>query len=193
MQKRITIINGHPNSESFNQAIADSYKMGALANGAEVKEINIHALDFDSNLQFGYKQVMPLETDLITAMEAIKWANHLVWIHPVWWGGLPAKMKGFIDRTFLPGTTFKYKKDSIWWDKLLKGKSARIITTMDQPGWYYSLFYGKPSINQLKKSTLQFCGVSPVKVTTIGPIRNTTATRKSIFLKKVNALGVNFK
>jgi len=193
MQKRITIINGHPNSESFNQAIADSYKMGALANGAEVKEINIHALDFDSNLQFGYKQVMPLETDLITAMEAIKWANHLVWIHPVWWGGLPAKMKGFIDRTFLPGTTFKYKKDSIWWDKLLKGKSARIITTMDQPGWYYSLFYGKPSINQLKKSTLQFCGVSPVKVTTIGPIRNTDATKKSIFLKKVTALGVNCK
>ena len=193
MQKRITIINGHPNSESFNQAIADSYKMGALANGAEVKEINIHALDFDSNLQFGYKQVMPLETDLITAMEAIKWANHLVWIHPVWWGGLPAKMKGFIDRTFLPGTTFKYKKDSIWWDKLLKGKSARIITTMDQPGWYYSLFYGKPSINQLKKSTLQFCGVSPVKVTTIGPIRNTDATRKSIFLKKVTALGANCK
>ena len=193
MQKRITIINGHPNSESFNQAIADSYKMGALANGAEVKEINIHALDFDSNLQFGYKQVMPLETDLITAMEAIKWANHLVWIHPVWWGGLPAKMKGFIDRTFLPGITFKYKKDSIWWDKLLKGKSARIITTMDQPGWYYSLFYGKPSINQLKKSTLQFCGVSPVKVTTIGPIRNTDVTRKSIFLKKVTALGVNCK
>ena len=193
MQKRITIINGHPNSESFNQAIADAYKMGALANGAEVKEINIHALDFDSNLQFGYKQVMPLETDLITAMEAIKWANHLVWIHPVWWGGLPAKMKGFIDRTFLPGITFKYKKDSIWWDKLLKGKSARIITTMDQPGWYYSLFYGKPSINQLKKSTLQFCGVSPVKVTTIGPIRNTDATKKSIFLKKVTALGVNCK
>lgn len=193
MQKRITIINGHPNSESFNQAIADAYKMGALANGAEVKEINIHALDFDSNLQFGYKQVMPLETDLLTAMEAIKWANHLVWIHPVWWGGLPAKMKGFIDRTFLPGITFKYKKDSIWWDKLLKGKSARIITTMDQPGWYYSLFYGKPSINQLKKSTLQFCGVSPVKVTTIGPIRNTDATRKSIFLKKVTALGANCK
>jgi len=193
MQKRITIINGHPNSESFNRAIADAYKMGALANGAEVKEINIHALDFDSNLQFGYKQVMPLETDLLTAMEAIKWANHLVWIHPVWWGGLPAKMKGFIDRTFLPGITFKYKKDSIWWDKLLKGKSARIITTMDQPGWYYSLFYGKPSINQLKKSTLQFCGVSPVKVTTIGPIRNTDATRKSIFLKKVTALGANCK
>jgi len=193
MQKRITIINGHPNSESFNRAIADAYKMGALANGAEVKEINIHALDFDSNLQFGYKQVMPLETDLLTAMEAIKWANHLVWIHPVWWGGLPGKMKGFIDRTFLPGITFKYKKDSIWWDKLLKGKSARIITTMDQPGWYYSLFYGKPSINQLKKSTLQFCGVSPVKVTTIGPIRNTDAARRNNFLKRINALGVNFK
>ena len=189
MQKRITIINGHPDFESFNQTIAASYKMGSLAGGAEVKEINIHALDFDSNLQFGYKQVMPLEIDLLTAMEAIQWANHLVWIHPVWWGGLPAKMKGFIDRTFLPGITFKYKKDSIWWDKLLKGKSARIITTVDQPGWFYWMFYGKPSINQLKKSTLQFCGVSPVKVTKIGPIRNMGAAKKNSFLKKVYALG----
>ena len=191
MQKRITIINGHPDFESFNQTIAASYKMGALAGGAEVKEINIHALDFDSNLQFGYKQVMPLETDLVTAMEAIQWANHLVWIHPVWWGGLPAKMKGFIDRTFLPGITFKYKKESVWWDKLLKGKSARIITTVDQPGWFYWMFYGKPSINQLKKSTLQFCGVSPVKVTTIGPIRNMGTAKKNSFLKKVYALGYN--
>jgi len=193
MGKRILIINGHPDAESFNQALAETYKLGALASGAEVKEIHIHALDFNPNLKFGYNKISPLEADLLKAIEALKWANHLVWIHPVWWGGLPAQMKGFIDRVFLPGTTFKYKKDSIWWDRLLKGRSARIITTMDQPGWYYWLFYGKPSINQLKKSTLEFCGVSPVKVTTIGPIRNADTARRNIFLKKVNALGASCK
>jgi putative NADPH-quinone reductase len=63
----------------------------------------------------------------------------LVWIHPVWWGGLPAITKGFIDRLFLPGMAYKYRDNSILWDKLLKGKTARIITTLDQPGWYYRL------------------------------------------------------
>jgi len=193
MDKRITIINGHPNAESFNNAIAEAYKSGALSNGAAVREINIYSLNFNANLELGYSKIQPLEKDLVEALESIKWANHLVWIHPVWWGGLPARMKGFIDRTFLPGQTFKYQKDSIWWDKLLKGRSARIITTMDQPGWYYSLVYSKPSINQLKKTTLEFCGVSPVRVTTIGPIKSTDLSKRNAILKKINSLGINCK
>lgn len=193
MGERITIINGHPHPQSFNEALAEAYKLGALASGAQVKEIHIHALRFNPNLGFGYNTIQPLEPDLVEALDKLKWANHLVWIHPVWWGGLPSQMKGFIDRVFLPGVAFRYKKDSIWWEKLLKGRSARIITTMDQPGWYYWLFYGKPSINQLKKSTLQFCGISPVKVTAIGPIRNADATRRKNFITKVNALGANCK
>lgn len=191
MGERITIINGHPHPQSFNRALAEAYKLGALSSGAEVKEIHIHALQFNPNLGFGYNTIQPLEPDLVEALDKLKWANHLVWIHPVWWGGLPSRMKGFIDRVFLPGVAFRYKKDSIWWEKLLKGRSARIITTMDQPGWYYWLCYGKPSINQLKKSTLQFCGISPVKVTAIGPIRNADATRRKNLITKVNALGAN--
>ena len=76
---------------------------------------------------------------------------------------------------------YKYRDNSILWDKLLKGKTARIITTLDQPGWYYRLMYGRPSVNQLRKSTLQFCGISPVKVTYIGIIRNSPeASRKEM-------------
>lgn len=48
----------------------------------------------------------------------------MVWFHPVWWGGLPALTKGFIDRVFTPGFAFKYRENSVWWDKLLSGKTA---------------------------------------------------------------------
>jgi NAD(P)H dehydrogenase (quinone) len=162
--KKIALINGHPNNESFNFALAEAYKKGAENSGAEIKEIIIRDLDFNPNLQFGYQKRMELESDLIKAWEIIQWADHLVWIHPVWWGGLPAVTKGFIDRLFLPGLAFKYRENSVWWDKLLTGKTAHIITTLDQPSWYYRIFYGRPSINQLKKSTLEFCGIKPVKV-----------------------------
>lgn len=187
--KKIAIINGHPNKESFNFGIANTYKDGALQAGNEVKEITIADLNFDPVLHFGYQKRMELEPDLLKAWEIIQWADHLVWIHPVWWGGMPALMKGFLDRLFLPGFAFRYRENSIWWDKLLKGKTAHIITTLDQPGWYYRLFYGRPSVNQLRKSTLEFCGVKPVKLTYIGIIRNSTEAQREKWLQKVKDFG----
>ncbi|MNQ66094.1 hypothetical protein D3C85_805740 [compost metagenome] len=188
--KKILIINGHPNKDSFNFGLVAAYKKGALQAGAQVKEIVIAELDFNPNLQFGYQKRTELEPDLTEAWEKIKWADHMVWVHPVWWGGLPAITKGFIDRVFLPGFAFQYRENSLFWDKLLKGKTAHIITTLDQPGWYYRLVYGRPSVNQLKKSTLEFCGVKPVKVTYIGIIKNSKEAARKKWLEKVEKLGL---
>lgn len=187
--KKILIINGHPNKDAFCFGIAAAYQKGAINSGAEIKEIIIRDINFNPNLQFGYQQRTELEPDLLEAWENIKWADHLVWVHPVWWGGLPAITKGFIDRVFLPGFAFKYRENSVWWDKLLKGKTAHIITTLDQPSWYYRLVYGRPSVNQLKRSTLEFCGIKPVKVTYIGPIRNSKMEFRSKWLAKVEGMG----
>lgn len=191
--KKILIINGHPNKDSFNFGIAKAYKDGALQSGAEVREIVIADLDFNPNLQFGYQKRIELEPDLINAWEKIQWADHLVWIHPVWWGGLPAITKGFIDRLFLPGFAFRYRENSVWWDKLLKGKSAHIITTLDQPSFYYRFFFGRPSVNQLKKSVLQFCGIKPVKVTYVGIIKTSNDKQRQKWLEKIKLLGVKQK
>ena len=189
MQKKILIINGHPNKESFNYGIASAYAEAAISSGAAIRQINIGALDFNPNLQYGYQQRMPLEPDLVDAWEAIQWADHLVWVHPVWWGGLPAITKGFIDRLFLPGLAFQYRENSPFWDKLLKGKTAHIITSLDQPGWYYRLIYGRPSVNQLRKSTLEFCGIKPVRVTYIGIVKTADNALRAGWLEKVRALG----
>jgi len=186
---KILVLNGHPNENSFNFAIAEAYKKGAAKTGAEIREIVIRDLKFNPNLQYGYQKRTELEPDLINAWGKIKWADHLVWVHPVWWGGLPAITKGFIDRVFLPGLAFRYRENSVWWDKLLKGKTAHIITTLDQPSWYYRFAYGRPSVNQLKKSTLEFCGIKPVKVTYIGPIRNSTEAFRKKTLLKIEAIG----
>lgn len=193
MSRKILIINGHPNKDSFSFGIAEAYKNGAENSGAEVKEIIIADLDFNPNLQFGYRQRMELEPDLIDAWEKIKWADHLVWVHPIWWGGIPAITKGFIDRLFLPGFAFQYRENSVWWDKLLKGKTAHIITTLDQPSWYYWLAFGRPSVNQLKKSTLEFCGVKPVRVTYIGTIKNSDLSTRKKWLEQVEKLGAKLK
>ncbi|WP_166923533.1 NAD(P)H-dependent oxidoreductase [Flavobacterium poyangense] len=191
--KNILIINGHPNAKSFNFAIADAYKKGALDSKAAVETITIVDLKFSPNLQFGYQERTELEPDLLESWEKIQKADHLVWIHPVWWGGLPAITKGFIDRLFLPGMAFQYRENSVWWDKLLKGKTAHIITTLDQPGWYYRLFYGRPSVNQLKKATLEFCGIKPVKVSYIGIVKTGNGLQRAKWLEQVYNFGLRNK
>lgn len=192
MKKKILIINGHPNTDSFNFGLADAYKQGAIEGGAEVHELVIAKLQFNPNLSGGFQKRTELEPDLVSAWEKILWADHLVWVHPVWWGGLPAILKGFIDRVFLPGKAFKYRENSVWWDKLLSGKTAHIITTLDQPSWYYKWIYGSPSVNQLKKATLEFCGVKPVKVTYIGIIKKSEDSQRAKWLKHVGSLGKRF-
>lgn len=193
MAKKIVIINGHPNKASLNYGLAAAYKKGALANNSEVEEITISELQFNPNLEFGYQKRTELEPDLLAAWEKIKWADHLVWIHPVWWGGLPALMKGFIDRLFLPGLAFQYRENSIFWDKLLKGKTAHIITTLDQPSWYYRLVYSRPSINQLKKSTLHFCGIKKVKVSYFGIVKNSKDEVRQKWIAKAELMGKQLK
>lgn len=187
--KKILLINGHPDKESFNFALANAYVKGAESSGAHVKQLVIADLNFNPNLKNGFRMRTELEPDLLDAWEKIKWADHLVWVHPVWWGGLPAITKGFIDRLFLPGFVFKYRENSVWWDKLLAGKTAHIITTLDQPGWYYRFAFGRPSVNQLKKSTLEFCGVKPVSVTYVGPIRHSKEEQRKNWLVKAEAWG----
>lgn len=186
---QILIINGHPDKESYNFALADAYKKGALSSGAEVQEISIRDLQFDPNLQFGYRKRSELEPDLLEVQNKIKWADHLVWIYPVWWGSVPALMKGFLDRVLLPGFAYQKRENSVWWDKLLTGKTARIISTMDQPAWYYRLVYRQPSNYAMKKLTLQFCGIKKVKITNIGPIRLSKESFRVKWISKIENMG----
>ena len=186
---KIQIVIGHPDKESFSFGLAEAYKKGATSAGSEIREIIVRDLVFNPNLQFGYRKRTELEPDLLEAWEKIKWAEHLVWIYPVWWGSLPAILKGFIDRVFLPGFAFQKKENSLWWNKLLTGRTARIISTLDQPAWYYRLVNRQPSNYAMKKLTLKFCGIKPVRITNIGPIRLSKESYRLNWLAKIEKLG----
>lgn len=189
MKKKILVINGNPDKESFCTVLANAYKKGADATGAECKLIHLIDLEFDPILRYGYRQRTELEPDLLAVQQDILDSDHLVFVYPTWWGTYPALLKGFIDRVFLPKFAFKYRADSLLWDKLLKGKSARLIVTMDTPKWYYSLIYHNPGHNSMKKGVLKFCGVTPVKVTAFGPIKSSSMTTRNQWIHKVEEIG----
>jgi NAD(P)H dehydrogenase (quinone) len=188
---RTLIILGHPNKNSFCKLLADEYERGAFEKSEEVKRIDLIDLNFDLILRSGFKGNQPLEPDLVECQKLIKWANHLVIIYPVWWSGVPALLKGFIDRIFLPGFAFKYRENSSMWDKLLSGRSARLIITSDAPVWWLYLAYFHPAVNMMKKATLEFCGVSPVTVSSFGEIKNSDEKKCDKIKYEVYRMGLN--
>lgn len=189
MKTNILVINGHPDPESFCAALSEAYIQGAADSGAEVRYLDLGKLKFDPILKYGYRQRTELETDLIEAQELIRWANHLVFVYPTWWGAMPALLKGFIDRVFLPGFAFKYRKDSPLWDKLLTGKSAHLIVTMDTPSWYNRWINRHAGHNVMKRNILQFCGITPVRITEITPIKPSAKEQRAKWLEQVKRQG----
>ena len=188
--KKILIIYGHPVKDTFSEELLESYNKGALTSGAEVKSLILNKMVFELNLSEGYRVDKEMEADIQKAQEYILWADHLLFIYPNWWGTYPALVKGFIDRTFLPGFAFKYKNGHTHPEKLLKGKTARIMVSMDNTVFYYRYILNGPGNHAMKKATLKFCGISPVKITMIGSIRKSTKKRRQKWLNKTYKLGI---
>jgi putative NADPH-quinone reductase len=188
MSKRILVLAANPKKDSFTTYLAEKYASSAQKNH-DVLLINISDMEFDLDLSGGYAEIHTMEDPLKSFQEAVEWCEHLVIFTPIWWGSLPAKLKGLIDRTFLPGFAFQYEEGKIIPKKLLKGRTARIVMMMDTPPWYYFLFQGAPAIKQLKTTTLKFVGFSSVKSKMIGPVISSTSKSRLKWANDVSKLG----
>lgn len=182
---KIYLILGHPDIASFNGRIADRYEIAALRAGHEVRRQNLGQLKYDPILRHGYREVQELEPDLIQAQENITWCDKLVIVYPMWWGTMPALVKGFFDRTFLPGFAFHYHDNDPWWDKLLKGRAAHVITTSDAPAPWIWLEYHSSDKHTIDNAILKFCGFKPVAFTRISRMKYLSEEQRTSQLLKL--------
>ncbi|RBJ84270.1 flavodoxin family protein [Pseudomonas sp. MWU12-2534b] len=188
MSKRILVILGHPSRNSLCAALSERYLKAAQEAGHEVRQLRLGDLRFDPVLREGYRQIQPLEEDLRQAQADILWAEHLTWVFPIWWGGIPALMKGFLDRVLLPGFAFKYRPGKAFPEQLLKGRTAHLMVTMDTPPWYFRWFYRMPGLQQMRRTTLAFCGIKPLRTLTFGPVLDASEERKADWLLQAQYL-----
>jgi len=189
MNKNILVILGHPDTQSFCGSLSKAYIDSAKSAGLEVRVLQLGELKFDPILWKGYKRVQELEPDLLKSQEFIKWADHIVFVYPNWWGAMPALMKGFFDRVFLPGFAFKYRDKSQFWDKLLLGRTAHLMVTMDTPPWYYRWIYHRPGHNEMKRTILGFCGIKLTRVTEFAPVRGASQKQLDKWISLASELG----
>lgn len=188
--RKVLIIDGHPLAESFCCQLVKSYTQGLYECKIEVQNIVLREINELAILTAEHYKNPILKNTIKNLQEKVNWANHLVFIYPTWWGGPPALLKAFLDFLFTDGWAFlnlpsKRNKHL----PLLKGKTGRVITTMDTPAWYYRLIYFSPGTNLIKKTLLEYCGIKPVKITILGSIDKVEPRTRQKWISTLKKMG----
>jgi putative NADPH-quinone reductase len=192
MSRKIFLLLGHPDKSGFSGSVADAYEVGAKESGFEIVRQNLGDMQFDPILHKGYREIQPMEPDLVKFQENIKTCDHFVIIYPVWWVGMPALLKGLFDRAWLPGSAFRYMrmpsgKRSIFWHRMYRGKTARVLMSSGTHPLFERFLPGNVNA-QLKWGILWFAGFS-VRTRWFGPSENIPEMRKARWLAEVKELG----
>ncbi|WP_280156009.1 NAD(P)H-dependent oxidoreductase [Piscinibacter sp. XHJ-5] len=191
MTRRILVLQAHPDSSQphFCHALARAYADAARAAGHEVRCIEVASIDFPllrSKAQWDNDPVPPA----LEAVQAdIRWCDHLVFFFPLWLGGMPALLKGFLEQVARPGFAIAPFSEGHLPKKLLAGRSGRVVVTMGMPALVYRWIFRAHSLKALERNILGFVGIAPVHETLIGSVEGLTPAQREGWLRKLAALG----
>jgi putative NADPH-quinone reductase len=191
MTRRILILQGHPDATHphFCHALADAYVAGAEAAGHEVRRLDIATLEFPLLRSKAEWDEGPLPTVLTAAQADIGWAEHLVLLFPLWLGGMPALMKGFLEQVARPGFAMSRFTEGELPKKLLAGRSARVVVTMGMPALVYRWYFRAHSLKALERNILGFVGIAPIHETLVGTVEGLSDKQREAWLGKLRRLG----
>ncbi|MBV5257980.1 flavodoxin family protein [Synechococcus moorigangaii CMS01] len=189
MARSILLVNGHPDPsrERFCHALCNAYQEGAHEGGNAVTRVDIGALDF-AFLENAQAFVTPPPADIAAVQAMLERADHMVLVHPLWLGTLPARTKAFLEHLARNDFLVKTEVKGMWPAKRMRGKSARIVMTMGMPAFAYNIFYRAHSLKALEAGIFQMAGFKPVRHTIFGAI-DLSAEGRQRMLAKMRALG----
>ncbi len=180
------VIYAHPNPNSFNGAILNQV-IKALEDGKHSYDvIDLYKDRFDPVLLFDEKKRrsdMKRDPETAEYRRIVKNADHLIFIYPLWWGGMPAIMKGFIDRVFAAGEAYTYQGKLP--KGLLKARTASVYYTADAPSWYLRFWRRDADWVTVKDVMLKFCGVRRVKRLLFAGVKDSSEEKRTQWLDRV--------
>jgi putative NADPH-quinone reductase len=187
--RKITVIDAHPDPDPvrYNHALSDAYCAAAREAGYEVRHIMLGALNIPILHTRDDWMHQKTPKDVKPGQEAILWADHIVFFYPLWFGDMPALLKAFLEQALRPGIALQYG-DSATPEKLLRGKSARLVVTMGMPAFFYRAYYGAHSVRSFKRNILELVGIAPVATSLIGNVEG-HAKHRERWLKSMKKYG----
>lgn len=184
------IIYGNPGGDSFVNKVLETAIEKVLTSGNSCEYRNLYELGFNPVLSSadlaGFKQGEYPE-DVRKEQEWIRWAEVILFIYPLWWGGMPAIMKGYIDRTFSSGFAYQFNKNNPV--GLLKDKKAILISTQGYPKDYYdSIGMTDAMMTVEREGIFAFCGIEMTAHLFIGNAHSISEKQEHLYLEEVKQL-----
>ena len=191
MYRRIAVIQGHPDGEREHlcHSLARAYIQGAKDEDSDVRSIEVAKLDFACLRSQEAWESEPVPRGLYEAQEVLGWAEHWVLLFPPWLGDMPALTKAFLEQVLRPGFAFERATRGSPAQKLLGGKSARLVITMGMPATLYRWYFRAHSVKSLERNILGYCGIAPIDETLVGMVEGLNDVKRAHWLAKMRMLG----
>ncbi|WP_163713772.1 NAD(P)H-dependent oxidoreductase [Mangrovibacterium lignilyticum] len=184
----VLIILGHPDTKSFNHAVAQTCISQLEANVHSVFFHDLHAENFNPVSHVNSKNSeIKLDPQIQLHCDDLINSDGIIIIHPIWWGQPPAIIKGWLDRVLLPGIAYKFITNEV--EKhipkgLLKAHNAIVLNTSNSP--YHKKDSPQESI--WKNNIFNFCGVKEIEYRNFCLVKESDDARRNQWLKKIEDL-----
>ncbi len=187
---RVCIIQGHPTAGGghFCHALAEAYSQSATTAGHEVRTLCVAEMDFLllRSKEDWDKSPAP-DANIVAAQETIRWAEHLLIVHPLWIGAMPALLKGFFEQALRPG--FAYGADAkTGMDQAPVGPQRTCGGDDGYAGPYLSLVLRRTR-SQESTQNLALVGIRPRRSILVGMIEAMSDSKRRAWLDHLRALG----
>ncbi|PKQ27023.1 MAG: NAD(P)H dehydrogenase [Actinobacteria bacterium HGW-Actinobacteria-4] len=194
MATNILIVIGTPLAGSLNHSLAHAYADSARQAGAEVRIVDLATDPIPAHprhindLRMPREGDAPLDADVARYVADLEWADHVSLFYPQWWGTYPAAFKAYLDAVLLAGFAHRYVGKR-GWEKMLRGRTGRVFTTMDSPGWWNLAWYWQAADVSVRHATLWYVGIKVVGIKRFAMVRHTDVATRERWIAATAKLG----
>ena len=158
---RALVVYSHPREGSFNAGVRDLVQERLAEAGAEVCLIDLYQRGFDPRLTGDelacYEDTSCNTSDVAEDVADLTWCDTLIFVYPTWWYGLPAILKGWLDRVLVPGVAFEMPDENgDIRPSLTQIERLGVFTTCGASRWL-TLFVGSPGKRTLTRGLRVIC------------------------------------
>jgi putative NADPH-quinone reductase len=157
---RVLLVHCHPVPESFSHALREAVQAGLTRAGHQVDLLDLYVEDFRPALSEAerrqYHDVPANLAGIEDHVARLKAADALVFVYPTWWYGLPAILKGWLDRVWVPGATFTLTSGPII-GELQNIRRIAGVTTYGSPWWFMRFFMSHPGKRLITRGLRVLC------------------------------------
>ena len=191
---KVLAVYAHPNPNSFNRAVLESFTRGLKDGGHTFEIIDLYATDFSPSLKgqdFAQFTGKPLPKDVLEHQAEVTRADALAFIFPIWYSFYPAILKGWIERVLCNEFAYRHVEGGV--KGLLKHKKAILISTTGGPEPAFKMSGNGAAIQKLDQAIFkEACGIPQVEHIFLYCVQQCDDVTRKKYLEQTYLLGKGF-